>query len=171
MCHCCMNFWPTFTSRGRVKLKCSECGALSQKIFHYLLDEASYMLPYNDAGWLLCESCVQRVGPSKKKAVFDFVRNIEDRPASDLNFWHHCLPFPCDKPFNVIRSDKSITANCTLFANNAYYSHALKEWMIVADLGSDATKMITVDDWGVANPDLISPETRFFMSSCLKHGK
>lgn len=161
-----MNFWPTFSSKGSCILKCSECQARGDIMIHYPLDSGPF-LQYNDRGWLLCKQCVKTVGPSKREAVYKVIKEITNRKDSNISYWFHCLPFPCDQPFDVIRSDDSISRNCTLLAHNAYFHQPTGEWVIIADLGENLSKTLSVFDWEKANPSLISTGTRFFTTGSM----
>lgn len=134
-------------------------------MIHYTLDSRTFA-SYNDYGWLLCNDCVDQHGPSKRKAFYDYILQIVDRENSQLRYLWHCLPFPCNKPFRVGRSNGSVTENCILHASNAYFSKD-NGWMISALLGEDTYKVIPVQMWEKLNPELVTDATRFFTSGSM----
>ena len=164
------NFWPRQGFKGGIILKCSECGCKADCMIHFPLDTGRFCA-YNDRGWLLCENCVETVSDAKREAVYNYVRDIKDRKNSKVGYYYHCLPFPCNKPFRVGRSDGSITEGCTLFANNAYYQRGEDTWIIVAGLEGDLFKEILVREWEKMNPDLVSDATRYFTCGSMFRSK
>lgn len=164
--------WPRHSLHSLCTLQCDHCMRVEGAMYHTLLDplddEISIYKTYNPRGWLLCNSCRDKVAPLLRKQVFDYVRSIQNRQHSTLPYQLHCLPFPLKKntPFRI---DKGDDCGFFLLASCAYYNREVGWHILATRVGGDREtyRVIPVKEWERLNPHLVCDATRFFTSGSM----